>query len=165
VRFSWLTLAGVGSHWGAITFAQAAPTVDPAAGWISVVIQSGSFGLIAYLFVVGWPKFQREIKEERKGERDAFTNSLREERAESAKMVESIRDAARKEVESLRAVFAQEQREMREYYAKEAAAMRQVYADSAAAMRTAVHQMSQAAQNTMNKAAVAIEVAKQQGQA
>lgn len=56
-------------------------------GWLSLVIQLGSFGLIAYLIVYGLPTLQREmigwlknIDIQRQAERESFERVLDEQR-------------------------------------------------------------------------------------
>lgn len=189
-----MKLAGVAT---AAVFASAGPlfaqVVDggPLAGWLSVFVQLGSFGLVAYLIVKGLPDLQKEVKTERQAERSDFVKALdagraeftaamnsvskdrKEERADFAAAlkvitdfarleVEAIRAAARQEVENLRAVFVQEQRETRAYFAAEADAVRKVYFDAVGAMRTAVHDVRDVANATVQKANVVLEVAKQQ---
>lgn len=152
--------------------------IDPATGWLSVIIQLGSFGLVAYLIIAGLPALQKAIMAERQAERGDFAKALfgvtedrRAERVDFAAAlrvvtdfargeVDAIRAAAKGEVETLRAAFMSEQRDARAFYAAEAEAMRKVYFDSAAAMRTAVHDVRDVASATVNRANVAIEVAK-----
>jgi hypothetical protein len=151
---------------------------DAAPGWLSVVIQLGSFGLVAYLIIRGLPALQSDIKIERREERMDFLKALEKltedrklERTDFANAmkvlieftrneVEAIRASARHEVELLRTTFQQEQRDTRLFYAAEAKSMREMYFDSVGAMRTAVHDVRDVANATVNKANVAIEVAK-----
>lgn len=147
-------------------------------GWLSVVIQAGSFGLVAYLIIQGLPALQREIKSERAAERKDFNEALnslvadrRIERTEFAANLLSITDAFRKEAEAMRTsakaemdaartTFVVEQRETRSFYATEAESLRKVYVDAVADMRTAVHDVRDVASVTMNRANLAVEMSK-----
>ena len=120
--------------------------LDPATGWLQVAIQAGSFGLVAFLIVIGLPRFQERLTAERKAERDDF-----------ARMLNGINEDRKEE----RKEFQQEQRETRAYYAKENAELRRMYADSLAAFRTAVHDTRDVANNVAQRANVAVEIAKQ----
>lgn len=154
--------------WIAGLVAQADPAGGPLAGWMSVVIQFGSFGLIAYLIVQGLPGLQKEIQAERKAERGDFMAALERlssgrdrERADFSQAITNISAAARLENEKLRAAFAEEQKQTRECHAVQMAAMQKLYVDVVGSMRTAVHDVKDAAGVAVNKAAVAAEVARQ----
>jgi hypothetical protein len=162
-------------------FAQGTASVEQVPGWLSVVIQLGSFGLVAFLIVAGLPRLHAELKAERKAERDSFSGMLekinddrRTERADFAAAIraaydfarveaEAVRVSAKSEVETLRTVFIQEQRETRAFYADEAKSMRTLYMDAVAAMRTAVHDVRDVANVTVNEARVALKVAEMKG--
>ncbi len=121
-------------------------------GILSVLIQAGSFGLIAYLIVMGLPTMQRELKDERKQERVDFMAALRV-------VTEGCREevnGARAEVERVREIFQTEQRELRATFATEMEAMRRMYVESLNAFRTAVHDVKDVAGVTMNRANTAI---------
>jgi hypothetical protein len=179
VRFNLLGAASLGSHFGASAFAQASsPAVDPAAGWLSVIIQSGSFGLIAYLIVVGWPKFQKTVREERAEDRKEFGELLAKANADrqtdrteftaalrlvtdfATGQISSVRDATRQEVTTIRAAAKDEIETMRQ----EQVEMRRMLLEAMTSMRSAVHDVRDVASTTVNKANVALEVARQQGQ-
>jgi hypothetical protein len=175
---------------GSIILGQAQlPVASEAPGWLSVVIQLGSFGLVAFLIVRGLPMLQKDIQNERAAERADFGKMLVGERADftaalkavladrgqerldfvaALKVVtdharaeaQSVRQTAREEVDVLRSTFNQEQRETRQFYAGESAQMRKLYTDAVGAMRTAVHDVRDMASQTVNKANVALEVAR-----
>lgn len=157
--------------------------IDPAPGWLSVVIQLGSFGLVAYLIIMGLPSLQREIKVERQTERadyaatlNRITDDRRVERVDFSNAIKvvtdfahaeiaEIRTSTKVEVDNLRSIFREEQRETRAYYAAEAEAMRKMYFDAVQAMRTAVHDVKDVASTVVNRSNLAIEVAKHSQQA
>jgi hypothetical protein len=149
-----------------------------APGWISVIVQLGSFGLISYLIISGLPTLQREMSAERKAERADFSAALGRQ-IEDAKLartdfstaikvvtdfarteVESIRAAAKLESEAMRVAFMAEQRDTRQAHARQMEWLNKLYVDSVGAMRTAVHDVRDVANVVTSKAALAVEVAK-----
>lgn len=165
---------------------QAAPS------WLQLVVQTGSFGLIAYLIVVGVPKFRKEMADESAKERGEYLRSRESELADrkqerqdfaaailrvtefAAQQMDSMRAAARAELEAgratakaetdaLREAFAQEQRESREFYAREFGELRRLHAEALAQFRTMVHDVRDTAQRTVNKADLAIATVQQGG--
>ena len=157
-----LTAGFRGVCWNVAVLAQS-PT-DTLSGWLSVVVQLGSFGLITFLIIRGLPALHEKVSSERTLERNAFTAELATERKEFTTALRSVLDerskdrqdfsanltrlteffqgqagevrvAAKAEVEALRSVFAQEQRELRIAFAQEQRDTRDHYAGEAEAMR------------------------------
>lgn len=144
---------------------------DPAMGWLSVLVQMGSFGLVAYLIVVGLPALNKEIKTDRQTERNDFATALKgvieerkAERADFTGALQKVIDFTAAQIEGIRTAADKEKQADRAFYAAEAESMRKMYFESAAAMRTAVHDVRDVAQRTVNKAQVAIDVAKEMGE-
>lgn len=132
--------------------AELAGALGGGTGILSVVIQGGSFALIAYLIIFALPAMQKDLREERKQERMDFAAALK-------LVTDSCREevmGARGEVERIRVIFQQEQRELRNTFALEMEAMRKMYVDSLGAFRTAVHEVKDVAGITMNRANAAI---------
>ncbi len=98
--------------------------------WLSILLQGGSFAVLVYLVIRGLPA-------ERQKERDDFAGALK-----------TISDNAQRTEDRLQSLFAAEQAETRK-----------LLYDALGAFRTAVHDVRNTAQTTMNKAAVATEVA------
>lgn len=132
----------------------------PPPGWVSILIQGGSFAVLTYLIVWGLPRSLDAIHGERKAERTDFAASLRTVTGSARVEAEAIRAAAKAEMDAQRNLFLSEQRDTRNFYAKESDQMRQLYMDAVAAMRSAVHDVKDAAQAAVNRAQVAIEVTK-----
>ncbi len=142
-----------------------APTVGEAGpGWLSVLIQTGSFGLIAYLIVRGLPALQKEIMVERKEERgefmkaiDSLTTDRRAERVDFANTVKVITDYSRSEMEAIRTSARQEVEALRQTFQQETRETRAVQMEMVNAMRTAVHDVRDVAGVTMNRATAALQ--------
>lgn len=142
-------------------------------GWLSVVIQTGSFGLIAYLIVRGLPVLQKEIMTERQMERADFIKSIESGRVEFTKSIEAltadrkierqdyaaslknIMDYSRAEAEAIRSAAHQEMESLRKTFRQEQRETRATYTEMVNAMRTAVHDVRDVASVTMRKAELA----------
>lgn len=148
-----LMLASPLLAYGASIFAQA--MTEPAApGWLGIVIQGGSFGLVAYAIVVGLPKLQKDLQHERAQERADFLAA-----------VKAITEFGRVQIEMFRVTFFDEQKETRAYFANESQLMRQLFTETVTSMRSAVHDVRNVAGVAVNKATVAMEVSERLNQA
>jgi hypothetical protein len=141
---------------GGVIFAQAMQ-VDPTAAWFSVLIQTGSFGLIAYLIVFGLPALQKDMKADHQAERadfaeslraarDGFTAALKEgresftaaleamtadrkaERADFAAAARTITDFANQQIEAMRVEAREETESVRSAGREEARELRVTFA-------------------------------------
>lgn len=169
VKSALIITIGIGLYSGLAIVGQAVDQLPVAgtASWLTFFVQAGSFGLLAYLIVLGLPALQKELKAERKEERTDFTAALkvvtddrRLERQDFAAVVKVITDAARTEVEMIRTAAREEVDRLQQVFQQEQRETRKMYIDAVGAMRTAVHDVRDVAQATVNKASVAMEVAK-----
>lgn len=130
-----------------------AQAVDQASapGWLSVVIQTGSFGLVAYGVIYGLPWMYRTISDDRQREQLAFSASLKE----VTETLDKAVDKLTADMREMRGTFEREQHASRDFTAKETAELRSMLIQNLTAMRVAVHDVRGVAQMAINKSAIA----------
>ncbi len=151
----WYAVASGAS--GVAQAAKLASGQDGLANWLQLLVQTGSFGLLAALGLWLYPKIRREMTKERADERRDSAKQL----ADAIDKFTASLDGINEDRKSERKDFQQEQRETRAFYAKENADLRKMMMELSSQFRTAIHDARDLANNVTSRAAVAVEVAKQ----
>ncbi len=74
-----------------------AEAVEIMPGWFSLLIQSGSFGVIVYFLVYALPKMRREIADERRQELDTFREDVTSQRQDFTRSLDGMSGTFREE--------------------------------------------------------------------
>ena len=76
-------------------------SVDPISPWFNVLLQTGAFGLLAYIVVLLFPKHSKELRQERENRDKLFSDELEKLQAKFAERNEAITQAINRQTETL----------------------------------------------------------------